>query len=92
MNITGRTDTHLGVLKHPSNDSSAKYQYSFPKSARFPQPKNYTATISYNLPSSKSRRYSGIGYGNRSTFFDGKNHAHPDPTRYKLSSAFKDKR
>ena len=92
MNITGQTDTPLGVLKHPANDSSSKYHWSFAKSARFTQPKGYTATISYDLPSTKSRRKSGIGFGNRSTFFDGQNKGKPDPTRYQISSAFRNGR
>lgn len=92
MNITGRTDTPVAVLKHPANDSTSKHHWTFSKSARFPQPKSYTATISYDLPSTKSRRKSGIGFGNRSNFFDGQNKDTPDPTRYRLSSAFKDRR
>ena len=92
MNITGRIESPTGVLKNPSNDSSAKFQWSFSKSARFPQPKGWTSTISYDLPSTASKRKPGIGFGNRSTIFDGQNKAQPDPTRYRLSSAFRDKR
>jgi hypothetical protein len=89
MNITGRTETPLEIFKHPANDSTAKYQWSFSKSARFPERRGYTATISYNLPSSTSRRKSGIGYGKRSTIFDGqKSQDHPAPTNYHLSSPF----
>lgn len=82
MNITGRTDTPNDVWKHPANDSKSKHQWSFSKSARFPDRKQNTATISYNLPSSTSRRKSGIGYGHRSTFFDGQNLENPPPTKY----------
>ena len=88
MNITGRTDTYVGVLRHPANDSKSKYHWSFSKSARFPDSKQYTATISYNLPSTVSRRKSGFGYGNRSTHFDGQNIGHPPPTTYNQGSAF----
>ena len=91
MNITGQIDTPAGVLKHPANDSSSKFQWTFSKSARFPQPKTYTSTISYDLPSTASRRKSGMGFGNRSTIFDGLKDK-PDPTRYTISSTFKDKR
>ncbi len=69
MNITGRIETPQQILKHPANTSSAKYHWSFSKSARFPMAKAYTATISYNLPSSVSKRKSGIGYGDRSKNF-----------------------
>jgi hypothetical protein len=88
MNITGRIDTPVGVLKHPANDSTAKYHWSFSKASRFPERKGYTSTISYDLPSTKSKRRSGFGYGNRSTFFDGQNTSHPDPTRYRHNSSF----
>jgi hypothetical protein len=71
MNITGRVETPQQVLNHPANTSSAKYHWSFSKASRFPGNKSYTATISYNLPSSVSRRKSGIGYGDRSKNFEG---------------------
>ena len=92
MNITGRTDTHTGILRHPANDSTAKTQWSFSKSARFPQPKSYTNTISYDLPSTISRRKSGIGVGNRSHFFDGQNVANPCPTKYEQETAFQNRK
>jgi hypothetical protein len=88
MNYAGRTDTALGVMKHPANDSTSKHQWSFSKSARFPGNKGYTNTISYDLPSSRSRRHSGIGYGHRSTFFEGQNTSNPCPTKYEGPSAF----
>lgn len=47
MNITGRTETPVDILKHPANTSSTKYQFSFSKASRFSQPKGYTSTISY---------------------------------------------
>ncbi len=88
MNITGRIESPAGILKHPANDSTAKYQFSFSKSSRFPQPRSYTNTISYDLPSNRSRRKSGFGYGNRSTFFDGQNLENPAPAQYRSKSAF----
>lgn len=81
MNITGRLETPQQILNHPANTSSAKYHWSFSKAARFPTPKAYTATISYNLPSSVSRRKSGIGYGNRSKNFEGSKD-NPSPCKY----------
>ena len=92
MNITGRTDTHTGVLRHQTNDSTAKHQWSFSKTARFQVPKTWTNTISYDLPSTISRRKSGIGVGNRSTYFDGNNTANPCPTKYEQESAFQNKK
>jgi hypothetical protein len=35
MNITGREETPIEILKHPANNSTAKYLYSFSKSRRF---------------------------------------------------------
>lgn len=63
MNVTGRIETPQQILNHPANTSSAKYHWSFSKASRFPLNKSYTATISYNIPSSASKRKSGIGVG-----------------------------
>lgn len=88
MNVTGRLESPTNILKHPANDSTAKYHWSFSKSPRFQEKKGYTSTICYDLPSSASRRKSGFGYGNRSTFFDGQNSGHPAPCQYEGSTAF----
>jgi len=92
MNITGRIEGPTGVLKHPSNDSSAKHQFSFPKSALLGTPKSYTQTISYDLPSTITRRKSGIGYGTRSRHFDGQNVTNPCPTRYNDAKSIENKK
>ena len=92
MNITGRIESSVGVLNNPTNDSSAKYQWSFSKSARFPEKKGYTNTISYDIPTTKSKRKSGFGYGGRSKHFDGQNKDNPPPTSYRLNSSFDPKR
>jgi len=47
MNITGLKENPGDVCKHPANDSSAKQQWSFSKAQRFPDHRNYTATLSY---------------------------------------------
>jgi len=86
MNITGREETPIDILKHPANTSTAKYLYSFPKSKRFPDNKGYTNTISYNIPSSASKRKTGFGYGSRSKFFDGQNVTNPSPGKYESKS------
>jgi hypothetical protein len=82
MNITGRIETPAEVLKHPANNSTAKNHWSFAKTPRFPNHKGYTATISYNIPSSASKRKSGFGYGDRSKHFDGQNTKNPSPAKY----------
>ena len=92
MNHSGRIEQPAQILKHLSNNSSSKYHWSFSKSSRFGDNKGYTQTISYNLPSSVSRRKSGIGYGNRSNFFDGNNMTNPPPGLYDLGSSFEVKK
>ena len=92
MNVTGVIETPQQILQHPANTSSAKYHWSFAKSPRFPTPKGYTATLSYNLPSSVSRRKSGIGVGDRSKFFDGVNVDNPPPCKYEATSDFSNKK
>jgi hypothetical protein len=82
MNISGRIETPTQICRHPTNNSSAKYHYSFSKSSRFPSRRQYTNTISYDLPSSAGRRKSGFGLGNRSKFFDGQNLTNPSPGKY----------
>jgi len=82
MNITGKEETPQEIFKHPSNTSTAKYLYSFSKSKRFAEKGGYTSTISYNLPSSITKRKTGFGYGNRSKFFDGHNVTNPSPRKY----------
>ena len=92
MNHSGRIEHPAQILKHPANNSTSKYHWSFSKSNRFGDNKGYTQTISYNLPSSVSRRKSGIGYGNRSNFFDGNNMTNPPPGLYDLGSSFEIKK
>ena len=49
------------------NNSSSKQQYSFSKSERFPKIKPTTDSL-YILPSTKTTRKAGFGYGTRSDF------------------------
>ncbi len=86
ISVTGQTDNPRQVLNHPANDSSAKYHWSFSKSPRFPRNKSYTHTISYDIPTTKSKRHAGIGYGNRSKFLDGQNLTNPSPLHYQSFS------
>lgn len=92
MNITGKTETAAEILKHPANDSTAKYHWSFSKAPRFKSCKSYTNTISYDLPSTISRRKSGFGHGNRLNFFDNQKVKNPSPTQYKTISVFENKK
>jgi len=92
MNHSGRIEQPLQILNNPSNNSSAKYQWSFSKSSRFPDKRGYTQTISYDLPSSRSTRKTSLGHGNRSKIFDGVNLAHPPPGLYSLASSFDNKK
>jgi hypothetical protein len=82
MNFSGRIESPTQILRHQSNDSKAKYHWSFGKSARFKQPRGYSNTISYEIPTTKSNRTSGFGFGNRSTIFDGNHKDYPAPGKY----------
>jgi len=75
-------ETPVQILRHQANNSTAKYHYSFSKSNRFHNRSGYTNTISYNLPSSVTRRNTGFGYGDRSKFFEGQNVKNPSPGKY----------
>jgi hypothetical protein len=92
MNHSGRIEQPQQILKHQTNNSTAKYHWSFSKSRRFSDNKGYTQTISYNLPSSVSKRKSGIGYGSRSKYFDGLNTTNPAPGLYELGTTFENKK
>jgi hypothetical protein len=92
MNITGRVESPRQILNHAANTSSSKYHWSFSKASRFTGPRGYTDTISYDMPSSASKRKSGIGYGGRSRQFDGNNVSNPSPCKYKSTSDFENKK
>ena len=81
------------ICKANTNTSTAKYQYTIPKAARFPEPKvnpKRTGTYQfYSLPSTLSKRYTKFGYGTKSDFTRGdKNYV---PKLYDRGSDF-DKR
>lgn len=87
MNVTGLIEHPKQIRNHQANTSTSKNQWSFSKSSRFREPKTYTDTISYNLPSSASRRKASIGVGDRSNHFD--DHLrNPAPVAYDNKSAF----
>ena len=78
------------VNRSPSNNSPSKQLYSFPKSIRFGgSARNLTDAIGYDLPSTKSRRSAGFGFGQRMSVekrYDG-----PPPGSYEVSTNFFDK-
>jgi chemotaxis protein histidine kinase CheA len=57
------------ICKAITNTSTAKYQYTIPKAARFPESKRPQAVAKYVLlPSTLSKRFTKFGYGNKSDF------------------------
>lgn len=87
--MSGKIESSDQILKNPLNDSTAKYNWSFSKASRFSEPKSYNKTICYDLPSGKSNRRAGIGFGNRSTIFDGTSKKDmPPPGLYESPSDF----
>ena len=78
------------ICRANTNTSTAKFQYTVPKAARFPEPKvNPERTGKYQfylLPSTLSKRYTKFGYGNKSDFTKiDKNYA---PKLYQTGSDF----
>ncbi|CDW81826.1 UNKNOWN [Stylonychia lemnae] len=75
------------INQHPVNNSSSKQLFSFSKADRFSMPKKImNHKISYDLPSMKSSRAAGIGYGGRDIFKTGVDS--PSPTNYNHKSDF----
>ena len=60
------------ICKANTNTSTAKYQYTFPKAARFPERKvdksKYGEYTFYSLPSTLSKRFTKFGYGTKCDF------------------------
>ena len=62
------------ICKANTNTSTAKFQYTIPKAARFPEPKLIPKGGKYQfyaLPSTLSKRYTKLGYGTKSDFTKG---------------------
>eukprot|EP00347_Sterkiella_histriomuscorum_P017541 403348945 len=75
------------INQHPVNNSTSKQLFSFSKAERFGQPKSMmNHRIAYDLPSMKSTRAAGLGYGSRNAF-NIRNDS-PSPTNYNLKSEF----
>jgi hypothetical protein len=91
--------TPVEVMKDPLNTSSAKYQWSFSKAARFKDPKpkylilnnNSCKSICYEAKSYLSKRRTSIGYGRRSEVFNGNKESVP-PGAYQMNSSFEVKK
>ena len=78
------------ICRANTNTSTAKFQYTFSKAARFPEPKQNKEKVGeytfYNLPSTLSKRFTKFGYGTKSDFTRGdKNYA---PKFYNPGSDF----
>lgn len=75
------------ISKSPTNTSTAKQLFSFPKANRFSNgSRNISEVIGYDLPSTRSSRYWSFGIGNRFPFKI-KNDA-PPPGSYEPQTMF----
>lgn len=75
------------INRAPTNSSSAKHLFSFSKAERFPgSTKNMNNMIAYDLPTTKSQRYTSFGYGSRCNF--AKKQVAPPPGTYEPPSEF----
>ena len=75
---------HDQAANSPMNDSTAKAQYSFPKSKRFVEPVSNSGKF-YDIPSGFSKRSTSFGYGKKSDFTGGKEKT-PDPGTYHINT------
>ena len=69
------------ILTSPTNNSTAKAQYSFPKASRFSESKPTTQNF-YNIPDSFNKRTTSFGYGHKYDFTSDVEKT-PDPGAYK---------
>ena len=75
------------ILMSPTNNSTAKAHYSFPKAPRFPNSPPQSSNF-YNITPALSQRATTFGYGNKSDFTSFKEKT-PDPGEYKVSEDIK---
>jgi hypothetical protein len=68
----------------PTNNSTAKAQFSFPKASRFLSPKPLSHNF-YNIPDTFSKRFTTFGKGHKYDFTSDKEKT-PDPGAYKIES------
>jgi hypothetical protein len=70
------------------NNSSAKMQYSFPKSDRFNlRSGSKSPDVFYDIPDTRSRRGTSFGIGSKMDFSKNGSCA-PDPTNYNIRGSF----
>ncbi len=70
------------------NNSSAKMQYSFPKSDRFSlTPGSKIIDVFYDIPDTRSKRGTSFGIGSKMDFSKNGSCA-PDPTNYNIRGLF----
>ena len=75
-------------MSNALNHSSAKMQYSFPKSDRFNlRDGSKSPDVFYNIPDTRSRRGTSFGYGSKMDFSNNGVVA-PDPTNDNIRGSF----
>lgn len=71
MDKSLNTSVNLDLSHHGLNNSSSKQKYSFPKASRFNLNNNlyikshYRCDSFYDVPSTRNRRSTSFGYGNK---------------------------
>ena len=73
---------HAQIAKSPTNNSTAKAQYSFAKAKRFPTNQDASGKF-YDIPPALSKRFTSFGYGKKYDFTSDKEKT-PDPGTYKV--------
>ncbi len=83
MSITVSTPTQ--ICNSQLNSSKSKQLYSFPKTARFNENHKPLCDNFYEIPSSRSRRKAGFGYGTKYDFTRGR-FMTPAPNKYDIKT------
>lgn len=60
------------MLVLPLNNSTSKQKYSFSQSPRFKMPRPQSSMRFYDIQSTKSKRHTTFGIGERSKMFEGR--------------------
>lgn len=71
---------HTQIANAPTNNSTAKSQFSFPKAKRFPEQSSATGKF-YDIPPALNKRSASFGYGKKYDFTTEKEKT-PDPGAY----------
>ena len=83
MSVT--VSNYNSICNNPLNRSKSKSLYSFPKNERFKAEKNYYCDKLYELPTTKSKRFTSLGYSNKYDFTKGLEKS-PAPNKYLMKS------